>query len=140
LKQLTKNTSANISVDKAVMKRGSLSFIVLGLATAALGYGVAYDLATAQQSTSAPARSTEIARIINVENGRVARKKIDQQDYEIVSVNAELFAGDLILPERSAIVLVQCNGSGIVWRVPAGSPSGVSSGCASPDRFNIGPR
>ena len=105
---------------------------------AGLGYGITYDLATAQQSVSPG--SVAIARILNIENGRVARKRIDAQDYQIVEENTELYAGDLILPEQSAIVLVQCSDSGNVWRVPAGSPSGVSSGCASPDRFNIGPR
>jgi hypothetical protein len=125
------------------MKRKSFAFIILGLALAGLGYGIAYDLATAQQSTSTPSTSSQsgaIARIIDVNNGRVARKRINAQDYQLVAVNTDLFAGDLILPEGNAIVLVQCNESGAIWRVPAGSPSGVSSGCASPDRFNFGPR
>jgi hypothetical protein len=125
------------------MKREGFTFIILGLALVGLGYGVAYDLATAQQSTSgspSSTRSEAIARIIDVNNGRVARKRINAQDYQLVDVNTELFAGDLILPEGNAVVLVQCNQSGTVWRVPAGSPSGVSSGCASPDRFHFGPR
>jgi hypothetical protein len=125
------------------MKRGSFTFVILGLALAALGYGIAYDLATAQQSSSPPStasRSQAIARIVDVENGRVARKRINAENYQLVDVDTELFAGDLILPEGNAIVLVQCNESGTVWRVPAGSPSGVSSGCASPDRFNFSPR
>jgi hypothetical protein len=125
------------------MKRGSFTFIILGLALAALGYGIAYDLATAQQSSSPPSttsRPQAIARIVNVENGRVARKRINAENYQLVDVDTELFAGDLILPEGNAIVLVQCNESRTVWRVPAGSPSGVSSGCASPNRFNFSPR
>ncbi|MBD2068742.1 hypothetical protein H6F93_14625 [Leptolyngbya sp. FACHB-671] len=125
------------------MRRESFTFVVLGLALAGLGYGIAYDLATAQQSTSifrSSERSEAIARIVDVNNGRVARKRVNAQDYQLVDVNTDLFAGDLILPEGNAVVLVQCNESGTVWRVPTGSPSGVSSGCASPDRFNFGPR
>jgi hypothetical protein len=122
------------------MRRESFTFIILGLALAGLGYGIAYDMATAQQSTPLSARSEAIARIVGINNGRVARKRINAQDYQLIDVNTDLFAGDLILPEGNAVVLVQCNESGTVWRVPAGSPSGVSSGCASPDRFNFGPR
>ncbi|GJL66331.1 MAG: hypothetical protein NPIRA05_13020 [Nitrospirales bacterium] len=66
-------------------------------------------------------------RIIKVE-GRVELKKIGESEYRVAGVGARLQYGDLLRPERSAIVKVFCDNQQ-VWRVPAGVVSGLAIGC-----------